>query len=189
MHAHNQVLRQVQLRSGHEANEFLRANPHWGGVSCGETADGIPEVLTEKTLNRLVKSGGACVLYTHLGKVRRPEEPLGPQARSAFRRLARLDREGKILVTTTKRLLTYCDMMRELNVVTSATGNGLHIEVETKARSSTDWDGMSFYVADPECVSLSVNGTEIRHLQRNSPDHTGRSSVSIPWRRLEFPSL
>ena len=26
-------------------------------------------------------------------------------------------------------------------------------------------------------------------LRRNPPDHTGRTSVSIPWTRLEFPQV
>ena len=54
MHARNYVLRQVQLRSGQQVSEFLRANPHWGGVGCGANADRIPEVLNESMLNRLM---------------------------------------------------------------------------------------------------------------------------------------
>ena len=189
MHAQNRLLRQVHLRSGHSVSEFLRANPHWGGVSRGETADGIPEVLTEAMLNRLARRKGVSVLYTHLGKIRRREEPFGPQARNAFRRLAALDRGGKIVVTTTRRLLTYCDMVCNLSVATSTAEDGLRIAVTTEASTSSDWDGLSFYVDDPSGVSVTVNGTEIRSLQRNGPDHTGHSSVSIPWRRLEFPSL
>ena len=43
--------------------EFLRANPHWGGVNVGETAAGLSEVLTEGFFQRLGNSGGFCVLY------------------------------------------------------------------------------------------------------------------------------
>ncbi len=187
MHARNQLLHSTHLRSEQPVTEFLRTNPHWGGVSCGETAEGIPDVLTEETLNRLVQTEGVAVLYTHLGKVRRQEEPLEPQARSALRRLATFELEGKILVTTTQRLLKYCDMLRELSFSTFPSKDGLCIAVTTNAQNPSDWDGLSFYTADPERVSLSVNGVCIPYLQCNAPDHTGRASVSIPWRRLEFP--
>ena len=41
LHASNDVLTAVRLRDGQAALEFLRANPHWGGVSSCETAMGI----------------------------------------------------------------------------------------------------------------------------------------------------
>jgi hypothetical protein len=32
-----------------------------------------------------------------------------------------------------------------------------------------------------------LRGQEVRGLRRDRPDHTGRSSVTIPWPRLAFP--
>src|SRR5262249_42953728 len=80
MHASNDVLCPTRLRSGHAVYEFLRANPHWGGVSRGETAYGIAEVLTEPMLTRLVERQGMCIVYTHLGKIRQREEPFDARA-------------------------------------------------------------------------------------------------------------
>jgi hypothetical protein len=39
MHSPNRIMREVQLRSGQTVSEFMRASFHWGGVSCGDTAD------------------------------------------------------------------------------------------------------------------------------------------------------
>lgn len=107
MHGPNRVLRTVRLRDGSEVREFLRCNPHPGGVSCGDRGDRIHEVLTKRFLDRLVQRKGVCILYTHLGKL-----DLGPNLRGfrpevvvAFRLLAEYFRAGKILVTTTYRLL------------------------------------------------------------------------------------
>jgi hypothetical protein len=195
MHAPNQILREARLRSGHRVLEFLRANPHWGGVSCGETAEGLPDVLTESMLTRLVQREGVCILYTHLGKVRRPDEPFAPRTRDAFRRLADFHREGKILVTTTRRLLRYCRAVRQVRITATTDGDGLRVDVGAMARASArpwlagDLAGLSLYVSDPARTRITLSGREVDDLRRNPPDHTGRPSVSLPWPPLEFPRL
>jgi hypothetical protein len=189
MHAQNDVLRCVQLRSGHPVNEFLRANPHWGGVSQGETAEGIHEVLTQNMLHRLMKREGMCILYTHLGKIRSREEPLGPQARDAFRQLAVAYQEGRVLVTTTRRLLDYCHMLNNVVATVHGNANALRIEVTTTSPDPVDWSGLSFYVPDPQRTEVFLNNRQSESLQRNSPDHTKQATVSIPWRRLEWPAI
>jgi hypothetical protein len=55
--------------------------------------------------------------------------------------------------------------------------------------SRSDLDGLTFYVANPAATRVTVKGREVTDLSRNPPDETGAESVSIPWRRLEFPNL
>lgn len=186
MHGSNQVIQPIHLRSGQKAWEFLRSNPHWGGVSSSETADGLGDVLTELMLTRLVERQGVCVLYTHLGKIRDRRQPFGQNTRNALQRLAIYSRDGRILVTTTRRLLGYSRALRELNVSTSRDEGGLRIELKGPVRAG-DLDGLTLYVLDAKHARLFVNGGEISDLQRNAPDHSGVASVSIPWKRLEFP--
>ena len=189
MHAANDVLRPVRLRSGHAVHEFLRANPHWGGVSVGETADGIAGVLVPSMLERLVDREGVCLLYTHLGKITCPEQPFGPATRRALQDVARLHRDGRLLVTTTRRALGYCRAAREVTCATSLEGDGalrLALRVPAGLRPA-DLEGLTFYVPDAARVRMSVDGREVADLRGNPPDHTGRPSVSLPWRRLEFP--
>jgi hypothetical protein len=50
-----------------------------------------------------------------------------------------------------------------------------------------DLDGLTLYVEDPSRTRLTLNGREVSDVRRNGPDHTGRLSVSIPWKALEFP--
>ena len=54
---------------------------------------------------------------------------------------------------------------------------------------SEDLDGLTFYVPEPENVRLYLNGCAVAALDRNGPDQTGKASISIPWRPLEFPAL
>ncbi len=103
LHAANRVSQPAQLRDGTRVVEFLRCNPHRGGVSSCDTGDGIAEVLSQKFLDRLVNRGGVCILYTHLGKLA-GKRKFGAETVDAFRRLAACARD-RIFVATTSRLL------------------------------------------------------------------------------------
>ncbi len=107
MHASNRLIQPARLRDGTKVSEFLRCNPHWGGVSSCETGDGIAEVLSERFLERLTVRRGSCILYTHLGKLAGMKRCFSAPAVQAFQRLAHYSRSGRILVTTTARLLDY----------------------------------------------------------------------------------
>ena len=106
-HRPNRILGRSRLRDGREVPEFLRCNPHPGGVSCADRGDQIHEVLTRNFLDRLAASRGACILYTHLGKLGAGENRrrFRPEVVRAFQLLAEYSRSGKIHVTTTRRLL------------------------------------------------------------------------------------
>lgn len=110
LHVPNQVIRPVRLRDGKcEGHEFLRCNPHWNGVSSHDTGWGIGEVLSERFLERLASRGGTCILYTHLGKLGLGNRKFNESTVRSFRRLGDYYRSGKILVTTTSRLLEFCE--------------------------------------------------------------------------------
>jgi hypothetical protein len=196
MHGPNETLRRTTLRDGSPVYEFMRCNPHWGGVSSCDQGRHIGEVLTSSTLNRLIERGGTCILYTHLGKIDNPAIPLDGKAVAAFRRLAEESHTGRILVTTTRRLLGYCRALREIEFKSVKDEQGLHIDVSTRAQEDTlgrlsgaDLDGITFYVPDPEVTRITVNREAAADLRPNPPDDTGRPSVSLAWRALEFPRI
>ena len=194
MHRSNQILQQVALRDGRNAYEFMRCNPHWRGVSSCDQGRHIEKVLTEEMLNRLITRGGICILYTHLGKIDNPEIPFGPEAVESFRKLQELHRSGKILVTTTRKLLTYNRIVREINFecVEDEIGQCINITMDKNAIfniSESDLDGITFYVSELNNTRLRLNGNEINYIQKNPPDHTSRSSISLPWSKLEFPKM
>lgn len=191
MHAANDLLRPVSLRSGQAVDEFLRCNPHWGGVSCGDTAQGMADVLTRPVLDTLLAREGVCVLYTHLGKVTSRAEPFNRRTRDALHLLAAYAADGRILVTTTRRLLGYCAAVRDLRVTGTQRGGLLAIEVQTSpATTVTDVQGLTFYTAAPSMqATLQIDGGSPIALVASPPDHTGRPSVSLPWVRREYPRL
>jgi len=196
MQGSNQTLRRATLRDGRAVYEFLRCNPHWGGISSCDQGRSIGEVLTDEMLNRLVERGGTCVLYTHLGKIDDAKVPFGRTAVAAFRRLAEESRDGRILVTTTRRLLGYRRALHEVDYDAWSEQGVLYIDLRTQTQNAwtdalpvRDLSGLTFYVPDPGRVRMTVDGREMADLQRNGPDHTSRRSVSMPWSPLEFPSV
>jgi hypothetical protein len=183
MHGDNRLMRSVRLRSGHPVTEFLRANPHSGGVSCGDTADGLGEVLTDRFLDRLAAREAVTILYTHLGKFADPARPFSAHTDAALRRLAARQSSGEILVATTQRVLDYCRMAEGVTIATHAEHDTTWVEVS----KATAFDGLTIYVDRPDRTRVRVDGRECGAIRRNPPDHTGRPSVSLPWTRLEFP--
>jgi len=199
MHGPNQTLQPIVLRDGTPVYEFMRSNPHWGGIgeisSC-EQGRHIGKVLTDSMLDRLIRRGGTCVLYTHLGKIDNPSVPFNAEAVAAFRRLAEAFDSGDILVTTTRRLLGYRRAVREIAFDTKSDGKRLKINLHRRedescpgGLSESDLSGLTFYVPDPKETCMAIDGQEVTDLKRNGPDHTGRPSVSLTWPALEFPSI
>ncbi len=196
MHGPNETLRCATLRDGRGIYEFMRCNPHWGGVSSCDQGRHIGKVLTCEMLDRLAERGGTCILYTHLGKSDDPRVPFDAEGVAAFRHLAEEFRAGRILVTTTRRLLGYRRALREIEYCCTCGGRGLKIELIRRAgktdpegTSPADLDGLTFYVPDSQPVRVEMDGAQVPNLRHNPPDYTGRPSVSIPWPKLEFPQL
>jgi len=197
MHRTNEILRPVILRDGKPVYEFIRCNPHWGGVSSCDQGRYIGEVLTRNMLDRLIKRGGTCILYTHLGKIDNPDIPFNKRAVEAFRQLSEAFRSGSILVTTTRRLLGYCRAVHEITFNSNWDDHkGLCIDLNTHTfensygqLSAADLCGLTFYIPDPKSICMKINGQEVTDIQLNGPDHTGQPSVSIAWPLLEFPRI
>lgn len=197
MHGSNAILRPVNLRDGRPVYEFMRCNPHYGGVSsCAQGTD-IGEVLTQDMLNCLVDRQGTCILYTHLGKnIADVKIPLNKDAVEGLHRLAEAHRNKRILVTTTRRLLEYCLAAKEISYSTSKHNNRLYINLDTHSPNRAigdvpldDLSGLTFYVPKPEVTCFTVDGTEVDNLVHNPPDCTGHPSVSFPWPRLALPQM
>ncbi|MCC7293383.1 MAG: hypothetical protein IT449_15090 [Phycisphaerales bacterium] len=202
MHGGNELARPGTLRDGTSVWEFIRCNPHWGGVSRGDTSSGMAEVLTARFLDRLVERAGICILYTHLGKIQDREAPFAQPTRRAFERLAEHARRQQILVTTTRRLLGYRQAREHVHAEAVRLANGLRIDLtQTNGRgprlAPADWQGLTVYLdastaqagelRSEKALLCRVNGNDVPQARLHPPDETGRVSVSIPWQRLEFP--
>jgi hypothetical protein len=185
MHADNALMRPYKLRSGQPVWEFMRCNPHWGGVSGGDTGEGLGEVLHERVLDRLIEKRAACVLYTHLGKGRDRSSPLGERTLAGLRRLAALRDQGKLLVTSTAKLLRYHRTRDE--IAWSAVDEGEQgVRVDVVGDASSGFEGLTFNVPDAQKARLFLNGAK-QEVQRFAADGSGSDSISLPWVRASYP--
>lgn len=186
MHRTNELARETSLRSGQAVIEFIRCNPYWGGVGKAATAAGLADVLVEKYFSTLADSGGFSILYTHIGKITNRNEPFGIATKNGWELLAKYYRDGQILVSTTKRLLTYRNSTRNVQATTRMDGEWQIVQVYTE-RPVTELSGLTIYVDDSAKARLYVNDREMTGINRNPSDASGRMSVSIPWVPLYFP--
>ncbi|HOB74522.1 MAG TPA: hypothetical protein PKG54_08345 [Phycisphaerae bacterium] len=193
MYADNRTYRQSTLRDGQGIWEFLRSSPFWGGSGRGDTADGIPGVLTEKMLRTLIRRQGACILYTHLGKVSDPGRPFGPEAQAAFRRLARFHHDGRILIRTTQRLLKYLVIREHLCFAAACDRGIMRVTIEVVADpvfgtwipSAGDLQGLTFEM--PRCEGVQVYSPRGEAVAVEVMHEGQLTRATIPWRPLEFP--
>jgi hypothetical protein len=99
-------------------------------------------------------------------------------------------------VTTTRRLLGYRRASHELRLAQSEACGGQTVRIEhTELESgpcpiaTDDCQGLTWYITDEDPPAVRIGDRVITDLRRNPPDETGRKSVSVPWTRLEFPTL
>ena len=188
MHALNRIMRQSSLYNNQKAHEFMRCNPSWGGVSTNDTAIGIAQVLTKTMLEKLVERRGFCILYTHLGKIGRNTGIFNNETKKAFSLLSQFMHGGRILVTTTRRLLDYCHAKEKVLVSTSLIDDNYCINLSYQGNHD-DLAGLTIYLPLKKNTKVSINNSEFHDFQQNPPDTSGQRSISLPWKRLEFPQV
>jgi hypothetical protein len=193
LHAANRVCRPSRLRDGRPVWEFLRSNPHWAGSGIGATADGIASVLTQRFLDLLVQREAACVLYTHLGKVKDPYCPFGERTQAAFRRLAAMHERGAIHVTTTHRLLRYLTVRDSVRFAVSRLPGRTAIVIQSVEDpvcgsydpSPADVIGLTFVM--DRCDEAEVSLRSGLPLDCDVIQDGPRTIASVRWPRLALP--
>jgi hypothetical protein len=196
LNACNDVMTEISLRDGRKVFEFLRSNPCWQGVSAATTAEGLSRVLTDSFLQNLVHRQGFCILYTHLGKIKNPKEPLGPQTRSALDRLAHYAHSGQILVTTTSRLLDYVLASRTIFLTVVRTNGRTtinlirnHLPEHNLQPVDIPLDGISIDLPADIQVDLLADGNPIPYERKTQSGSSAIATLTIPWTKLQFPNI
>jgi len=195
MHGPNRLMRVSNLRDGRLVYEFLRSNPHWGGVSSCDTGEDLGEVLTEGMFRRLAARRGVCVLYTHLGKFRDRPGPFPESTQAALRRLATLRQSGEIMVTTTHRLLRFLAVRDSLGFRAERIGDSVIVTIEavadpiqgTRRPQLEEVQGITFEVSHSGPVELRLHGTG--RITSTMVRKGNTTFVGVPWQSLVLPSL
>lgn len=188
MHGENRVMRKINLRDGNAVYEFMRSNPHWRGISCGDTADGITTILTKEKLDELSNREGVCVLYTHLGKISKRSRIFNKNTKKAFERLKHYEQIKKILVTTTYKLLSYLRMVEEIEVDVQIKSGKTIIDLQS-SYSPKDMSGLTLIVKNLQNTIITINGQKHTEFAKAEKDRDGNNIFMLPWKRLNFNLL
>ncbi len=184
MHGRNRLLRDVTLRDGRHATEFLRSNPHPLGVSAGDNAEGLAAALSDAFLDRLVARRAKAIVYTHLGKRIDSRTGFPPATRAALEKLKERTHQEEILVATTRRVLDFSRLSQTLSFTTQDSGEVLDILLDDSV-GDLPLDGLSFQVPRERDVRLFCRGREVQ--ARRYDDPAGRRAVVyLPWRKLNY---
>jgi hypothetical protein len=187
-HGTNRLLTPCVLRDGQPAQEFLRSNPHWGGVSRGDTGFGLAEVVSDKMLQLLVARRGICILYTHLGKARGLPCSIPAESQNALRVLRGFHDRGEILVATTTRILDYVSMRDSIRFSSRLVDGRLLVEIAAPSDTAS-LQGLTFTVPGGHPVVLVFRGNVVEDVNIGSLDADGNRFVTVPWRGLCLPRV
>lgn len=109
---------QYRVRRFADGNTFYTFQRH--GTWLDADIDGLGRLLTPERTDQLIKIGGTCILYSHLGK--RPvdrmheTEHIPPATRSALRHLQERWKAGELHLSSVSHLLDYLVLRDNLSV-------------------------------------------------------------------------
>ncbi|MDM7926268.1 MAG: hypothetical protein QUS35_09660 [bacterium] len=197
LHRDNALIGVRRLEDGRRVYEFMRFDVHPDGIGYGANSRGLSDNISEAVLRRLVEVGGTGIVYTHLGKNGEGAPWVAPETAVALRNLSAHSKEGRILVTTTSKLLNYVTVRNAIRWSFDEDSAGIAIRIhgirdpllgEMEA-DSVSLQGITFHVPDGKPVRVLVKGEAVRNLRMNPADESGRRSVSFPWNRLKAPEV
>ncbi len=189
----NRLLLPIEFRDGAMGWDFQRWVNVRGEVQTLDSGD-LAVQLRPTNLRRLIRNEGFLIIYTHFCENLDPEAGPTQPLRASLAYLRQLHDEDRLLVTTTGRLLRYREVGLHLKFAAAMRDGQLVININDQLDTpvgmtpltAADLQGLTFYSADPERVSVQLDSLPLP-TQVNSKDHTGQQSVSVPWRPLEYP--
>jgi hypothetical protein len=182
---HNKLINIPTMRDGQKIYEFIRFNNHPKGAAVGDTFEDLAYFISNKVLCALKKSGGYCIVYVHLGKKFNLNNISSRETIAALHNLKREIDCGNIYVDCVSKLLTYYLRTTFLEWSFEAVKGQYHIHISSindpvfgpYVPEVKELQNVTFYTSGD--VKILVNGAEIKKIQRNAADHTGRESVTI----------
>jgi len=201
----NRLLIPTKVRDGREIFFFKR----FRGQDAPNSAN-LALQLSHANLDALEDSEAAVVVYQHLGiwralgsgKKHESERRTKPgtldlHAQWALRELAERQRQNRIFVTTTSRLLNYIWVRGNLSYYALTDSDRIAIQIagidcpirgRVPATPET-LQGICFIVPEKTPVEVYVRGIDKPPsvLREPDPENHGSDVVYFPWQRLEWP--
>lgn len=188
----NELLTPIIFRDGTQAFEFTRFINSWGKEQVLDIND-LSTQIKKSTINQLIKNEGFMVLYTHFNEhVKMSGLPYLLIKNLKYLK-GKVD-DGFIFMCTTSRLLKYKELLDYIRYTVLKSQKEIHIVIESemgtpiglKQIKYDQLQGLTFYTKFPEKTKIMFNNSFLK-TEQNPKDETGEYSISIPWRKLEYP--
>ncbi len=191
----NRLMIETELQDHRKIWDFQRWVNAWGKENTLDIFD-LCSQLVPANIDTLIKNEGFLIVYSHIGEGLHFDKQFPFELKKDLEHISRMHKSGQLFVTTTSRLLNYKEMTDCLNWEIIQENEQAVIEIQpsfvslgkTLELKTDSLQGLTFYCQNSKNISVKFNETEIPVI-KNHPDHTGRMSVSIPWKKLEFPQM
>jgi len=189
----NRLSMKIALQDASEVWDFVRFVNRFGREKTQDVCDLVKQT-DPAVIKLLISNSGYLILYTHMCEGVLNLKDLPRKLINNFEFLAKVYREGRLLVATTSRLLQYNERHDNIVWQTDNKDGVERIEISPHINalgpkqklSESMLQGITFYCDDPQKTAIFFDGKPIG-IKKNPRDTTGRYSVTIPWRRLEYP--
>jgi len=181
----NRLVYVTTMRDGQKIYEFVRFNNHYKGASIGDTFEDLEYMISKKVLDQLIKAGGYCIVYTHLGKKFNLNSEKGRQTVVALRDLKEEYEYGNIYLDSAGKILNYYIRHKHLNW-SSKEVNGHHNIIihsvddpmfGSYVPEPAQLKNFTFYA--PEKTKVYIQSEEVKYIRQNPPDHTNKQSITL----------
>jgi hypothetical protein len=133
------------------------------------------------------------IFYTHFGRNSGPPYLTEPTIK-ALRYIKEKNTDGELMVTTTSKLLNYSVHHQYLYWHSRESSDTIFIQIDSIANevegrfipAEKELEGITFYVPDNQKIILRSGNASIPFIY-NDKDETGRYSISVRWRFLQWP--
>ena len=186
----NDLATPTKLRDGNVVWEFVRFINPWGGAGILDINE-FTEQIKPEIINRLIKNEGYMVIYTHFNE--NVKNDLPETLIKYLHHLKNRSDKGQVLIATTSRLLKYWEVSQFVAYEVIRNKKKIEIIIDKNLISpagskNLDLDhlqGLTFYINTNQQCIIKFDDVQIS-TKLNPPDETGKTSISIPWRKLDY---
>ncbi len=189
----NELVHLFQLDDSTKLFEFSRFINPWGKYSDA-IENNFTRQLGQSQIDQLISNNGFMIFYTHFGRNSGYPYLTEPTIK-ALQYIKEKNSNNKLMVTTTSKLLNYYVHHKYLFWRSWDSSDTTFIQIDSISNevegsfipTAEQLEGITFYVPESQKILLYAGETLIP-LIHNKKDETGRTSVSVAWQALSFPS-
>ena len=131
------------------------------------------------------------VIYTHFNE--NVQNDLPKTLTKNLQQLKNRSDKKEVLIATTSRLLKYWEVSKYVSYDIIKNKKKIEIVIDKNLNSpagskNLDLDhlqGLTFYINTNQQCTIKFDDVQIA-TKLNPPDETGQTSISIPWRKLDY---